>query len=575
MPARPDLQQIVIDDFSPGIWDDWQAAGSALSAPQGAAQLTGTSSCISSMGGALIPAPRRVNRLLQSIIDASGAGKYPAAEGERMRITSFRALSPVWSRVGVATLEIGRANPFPDHLYFGFENYYKGVTNYVHKQRVRLYKMFLETAANPSIGSVGTYDIISHATSAEYTDHFFYGYTSVDISRSNSAAPTIVGYSIAATMAMSNRDAGTSHHVMFPDDQANGTDSTRALSGIDQPGGFQGYALFAHQDRVCLLDRSINFGMGLNGELPTDMFIAASVNDATTNGVSLENFVAENPGLMGAWCSINASELFLVKQQRGGFVLRGDISFPTVVRLPSLPPTFDAINIPCVAADGSVIYGSRAGVYAWNGGDTAKNISRQLNGWFWNTGEVANYTHTKGQFAPFEGYVAAPNNFLYNTETGSWWRLTDPGATGEAPYAFYDVSAAGYLIGVPAYVSATRTALADYYDFTLGQASYSWKSQPLKASINRVLKFTEVDIKAQGAGTVMVTLIGVGGVSDPVTFTISATDKPEIQSLPIGLQTHDVIVSIIATASDPANAAPRISSVALGYRPEMTARAAS
>lgn len=572
MPARADLQQIVLDDFSPGIWDDWQAAGSALSAPTGAAQLTGTVGCVSSPGGALMAAPRRVNRLLQSIIDASGSGKYPSND-EKMRVTSFRALSPVWSRSGFAAAEVGRANPFPEQLFFGFENYYKGVTNFVHKQRVRLYKMFLETAANPSIGSVGTYDIISQATTTEYTTRFQYGYTSIDLSRSNSASPATVGYSIAACIAMSNKDVLTRARLCYPDDQANTTDSTRAMAGLDQSGGFAGYAVFAHQDRVVLLDRSVNFGMGANGELPTDMIIACSINDISTTGVALENFVAENPGLMGAWCSINAGELFFVKQQRGGFVLRGDISYPTTVRLPSLPPTFDAINIPCVAADGSVIYGSRSGVYGWSGGDTAKNLSRQLNGWFWNTGEVTDFLHTKGQFAPFEGYVAAPNNFLYDTDTGSWWRLTDPAASGEAPYTFYDVSAAGYLIGVPAYVSATRTTLADYYDFQLGQNVYTWKSQPLKASINRVLQFREVDIKAQGAGTVVVTITGIGGTSDPITFTLTATARPEIQSLPIGVQCHDAVISVTATGASGSDPAPRIYSIAVGYRPEMTARA--
>ena len=570
MPARDDLEFITLEDFSPGIYDDWQGAGGASPAPLGAAQLTGTVGCVSSPAGGLMAAPKRVNRLLQSVIDARvDATSYPSDDA-KMRITSFRALSPVWDRTGKGVAEVGTPNPYPDNLFFGFEWYFKGVTNYVHKQRVRLYKMFLQSAADPAEGAVTTYDIISNATTTEFTTPFNFGYTSIDLSRDNYSGPTTPGVAIAACMAMSNRDVLTRGYKSFPDSAtAAGADSVKTMTGLEQAGGFAGYALFGHQDRVVLLDRSVNYGHSTNGEVPTDMLCATAVNDILTTGVSLECFVAENPGLMGAWASINASEAFFVKQQRGGFVMRGDIAYPTVVRLPSLTPTFDCVNIPCVAPDGRVVYGSREGVFAWDGGETSKHISSQLNGFFWNTGETSAFLHTKGSFAPFNGYVAAPNNFLWDSNTGGWWRLADPTTV---PYTFYDVSAAGYLIGVPAYVSASRKILADYYDFSLGQTTFTWRSQPLRATRGRVSRFREIDVLISGVGTVNVKITGINGASDNVTFSVNSA-TPVAQSLNISVQAHDAYVDITSTATSSSDPAPRVWRVALGRDPQlMTAR---
>ncbi len=274
---------------------------------------------------------------------------------------------------------------------------------------------------------------------------------------------------------------------------------------------------------------------------------------------------------------MNASELFFVKQQRGGYVLRGDISYPTVVRLPGIAPTGDAINVPTVGFDGAVYYGGKDGLYAWTGGDTSKNVARQLSGWFWKVDGGANgfdgvdtYLHTKGSFSAFQNYIAAPNNFLYDTSTGGWWRLTNPAASGERPYAFYDTSAAGYLIAAPAYFDATTQTLADYYDFEQGQQAFTWKSQPLKVSMNRELDFREVDLVASGVGTVTITVTGITGATSSQAFTINST-QPVTISKGIGVHTHDATVTIASDSGSSSVPAPRVYRVALGYNSRQTA----
>lgn len=581
--ARADLQEIVLEDFSAGIWDDWQAGGSALSAPLGAAQMTGTFGCLSARGGGLIPGPRRVNRVLETLIDGTTTADYPTND-KRVHITAFRCASPVLDRSAAGITAVGTVQPFPDNLCFGFDWYWKsGGTPWKHRQMVRLYKMFLASAANPSQGSLTTYNLINNTSTGTIASAFKNGWCGIDLNRSRTAAPSQPGYPIIAAIVTDNKEVTTMARVAYPDDQAGTTDSTRAMAGLDQSGGFAAYSILGHQDRIVALDRSVNYVFGANAELPTDILIATAVNDIATNGVAISSFVSENPGLFGAWASVNASELFFVKQQRGGFVMRGDIAYPTVVRLPGLTPTYDAVNVPCVSSNGMVVYGSRDGVYGWGGGDVSTPLSPQLNGWFWKIPAgangfdgVDNFLHSKGTFAAFQQYVAAPNNYLLDTTTGGWWRLTDPTASGERPYCHYDTSAAGYLIGVPAYFDATNQTIADYYDFDRGQSSYAWVSQPLRASMNRELEFREIDLMAQGTGQIIITLTGIGGTTASITFDIASESRPVLIQQPAGgIHAHDVVLSFTSIATDSSLPAPRVHRIVTRYNPRQTARATS
>ena len=279
--------------------------------------------------------------------------------------------------------------------------------------------------------------------------------------------------------------------------------------------------------------------------MPTDIISSSAVNDVTTVGITASAFVAENPGLFGAWCSVNASEAFFVKQQKGGFVLHGDVSFPTVVRLPGLAPTYDAINIPTVGYDGAVYYGSRDGVYTWAGGDTSKPVSRQLDGWFWkvpgdNTNflGVESFLHSKG--TSHIPSVRRDAEQLPPRHRARWLVAANPAASGERPYVHYDTSAGGYLIGVPAYFDATEsdTGRLLRQDFEQGQQAFQWVSQPLKVSMNRELDFHEVDLVASGAGTITITVTGISGATSSQSFTINST-QPVTISKGIGVHTHD------------------------------------
>src|SRR5712675_2086410 len=144
MPSRKDLEFFVLDHFT-GIQDDFFAAGGASSPPEsdtpwkrdrvtpsvitmsadGACQLNGTWGCVGGHHGGLVPAPRRVNRIVESLTNIAGTAdttKFPTGDAN-VHITSFKVLSPLWDRTGVGANETGRPRAYPDLLLYGYEWY--------------------------------------------------------------------------------------------------------------------------------------------------------------------------------------------------------------------------------------------------------------------------------------------------------------------------------------------------------------------------------------------------------------------------------------------------------------------
>lgn len=571
------LQFVAISDFSPGIYSDWYGEGGPQPAPLGAAQQTGTVGCLAGRGGGLIPGPRRVNRILETLIEADGVSKYPNISGatdNHVHITAFRCASPVGDRTGFGGgNQRGTFRDFPDSLIFSFEWYYNnGGSNYTHNQQFRTYKCWKLTSANPSLGSVSTYDIGAKSETGNASEPFLFGHAGIELSRSDKTNPVVPGFPFAALANTSNRDITVGKAIAFPDFDSPTTDSSETMAGVS---AFT-YGLIAHQNRILSLLISVNFGFGADSELPFDGIQASSDNDYSTVGVQYVGFVNENPGLIGSWASINASELVIVKQQRGGYVIRGSLATPTIIRIPGLPSTQDAGNIGTVTPNGFFVYGTKHGVYGYQGGDTGVLLSPQLDGWFWKpdggdaSTEADRHIFTKGSFTSIQQFVFAPNNWIYDTTAKSWWRLTDP---DDQPYMWYDTSGNGNVIAVSAYVDATHQTLADWYDITEGQSEYTWRSQPLPVTQNRIVGVREIDLVASGHGQILVTLTGMSGTTPRTeTFTVDS-DIPVAMEIQTSLDGHDIYIDIESAATDTDDPAPRIYRIALGYNEGITARA--
>lgn len=306
-------------------------------------------------------------------------------------------------------------------------------------------------------------------------------------------------------------------------------------------------------------------------------------------------FMPEAPGSYGAMASMNANELFLVKQVGGGCVVRGDVGTPQVVTLPGLPSTLGASNIPVVTTDG-VVYGTREGVYVWNGEETAELISPQLEGCFWLPDGTPSIEDAilatldyppRGKFNVLGETLFAPNNWVRNSVTGGWFRLAPTWLQPNddhagITYRNFEVSASGKMYAVKPYVVQSDLVVAHIYDPDRPTPVFSWRSQPLGRAVNRRLEIRELVATVQGHGTVEVTLHG-DAQSQTVTITVDS-DRPQVFRHEVALDCAEVEVGIRSTTdaaitltSDGApmavdgHPAPSVYGLTLGYRPTTSA----
>jgi hypothetical protein len=267
-------------------------------------------------------------------------------------------------------------------------------------------------------------------------------------------------------------------------------------------------------------------------------FWTTSVDD----GAGSNAFLEENPGFPGVMASMNAQDLFLVKHTGGGALIRGGLQSGTVVRLPAIESTGGYTSKPVHAPGVGLVYLSRNGVFAYDGSTKTQRLSPQIDGAFWRYWNESTYTYdlSCGRLGYFYPWVCVPNDYLFDTRTGSWWRLTDPNASGHAAYNVYDVGPnTGKLYAFPHKIDANNTRAWDTYDASVLSSTYSWQSQPLIESVDKVLSFSAYNLiamAAPGSTNPRITVTFTGYASDgtattPVTETLNLnatnTQRPQ------------------------------------------------
>ena len=75
----------------------------------------------------------------------------------------------------------------------------------------------------------------------------------------------------------------------------------------------------------------------------------------------------------------------------------------------------------------------------------------------------------------------------------------------------------------------------------------------------------EINLVAQGSGTVTVDVIGAGGTTVSKTFTVADSDRPVIQFAPIKVQAQDVEIRITSDSGSGSVNAPVVHRIAIGY----------
>ncbi len=340
--------------------------------------------------------------------------------------------------------------------------------------------------------------------------------------------------------------------------------------------------MVAHQGRMVAITRTQKDTGQLTGGSETWGIISESVTYSPIQDFygslgfgcfETAQFGEEKPYRSGVVASITADEIIFIKDREGAVLVRGDLDNPTVVQLPYVESTHGAYSIPAKTNFG-LVYGTVNGVYVWEGGESSRYLSPQLEGWFWNHDVALNYLGNRGRFAWWNPWVVVPNNFIYDSRTESWWRLDTPTDTNVSCNVADVVNTGNRLYlfphkingsAKPMWYTATPDNLAD---------TYTWQSQPLVESRTHVVTVHEVHLivtpGSTAAGSVAVTLTGYGKDGTAVTpvtvtFTMGANINTQMlhKDVVTNFQATHVQVKIVANANDTAAPAPKVHSVKL------------
>lgn len=583
---QPAGEWISVESFSPGIHEDFFAAsgGGFSNLRNGAATRSGTYRCIADpISGMLTPLPRAVAGSTQSPVGTASSGNYPAAN-IAMYVTDALVVSPVVTFPGSPA-----ADPDAVHVMWGFtydnDGGGDGYRPYLLGREYRIFSSGTRDVAfekgntnvTPPIAlSPGAYDRGLLAASSGF------GIASDD-------APTLMmlhqifqggatsGAIPAADQALTTYDTDVSANFRATTSAVGRTSNNDSSFTTSNNTGM---LMIAHQGRMVTFGtrapyEQVNYSSNV-GQALDRIFYTAVRSFATGTAVS---YMEENQSGFGAVVSMTADQLLVIKHHGGGYLVRGSLSAPNVVRLPFLQSTEGVCCRP-VATPIGVVYGARNGVHLYSGGDSSQSISPQIDGDFWRIkNDTTNefYEGIESRFEWWNPYVLVGNNWLFDTRTQSWWRLDIPSDYSDRPFSHYSMSAGtGKLYAFPYKVtSAADTAWYTFARDTLA-LTYKWTSQPLIESRDEMMKYEEVEIIAQrptaanGACTVTVTLTGINHLgatvmSTPVVFDLSTStaDRPTILRKNIagaGSTTAFTAryVQVVIDASSNAGAAPKV-----------------
>lgn len=534
------LQWLHIDDFSPGVADvDYNAGGAIGPWPIGTAQPATTFRCRALPNGALAALPRRdtnfalpfafptvvaatplniVGFLIQGRVDGTASGGYD--EANWILATEYRSPS-------------GGAN-----------------TRQFDIRRIRMWDV------------AQAVDLIDHENDAFVTGVHRPAY--LESSRSAPAgSPTTPGTPILVYAWWG--DIATDVWAVWPN-PTTPTSNTRLDIGTIYNAGpmivYQGRSLICHRQAFSNA-QAASLALWQTNEM---MFFTKS-NEPVISSTTASLFTPEDPGEIMGMCVSAANELFVLKYRHGAYVIRGDIVFPTVLRVPGIAGAGKMPQIPLSSPIGVVYQSKGVGMMLWPGGEASECISTQMEpeNFRYPLQSAWAYTNFGGRLDFHEDLIFVPPRWVYNYKTKSWWQLEDPADT-QAPRGYLHFQKSinpNSMIAVRGEVESGQN-YAFSYSFDLGALSYQWQSQPIPLVLDNDVEVRECVLRATGANnsTVVITISSMG-VDQTLTFTLTGTTYPRELRLPCRVVGGDITVKIVADGG--ASVAPIVYGIKLGW----------
>ncbi len=544
-PQQRDLQWIDLTDFRPGIFtrSNRVLGTAAVPAPLGSAQQTNTYRCCALPSGGLAPLPKQVQSFTVPTPDSY------ASVTDGYWTTGFFSHGPM-------TIGVPSQTPYPDQLFVGYDYEIAGL----HRHRQYRVRPF-----NTGFGS----DLIN--TSTATTSNKSYAAMTFGQTRGTTVAPyTAVGFPEIAS-AWVAPGAGTNANDAYTQLFPKSTDYSNVGVQFLVNGRWQPNQLFTHQGRIVVMEESDYFLSSNTYGTSTNEQVSFSdpPNSVPLAGSDIAHqmqvFVQEFPSGYGAWGSMSAGEVMLIKHQGGGVQVSGDIANPTITRYPGVTSTGWATSRAASTPQGLFYASLEEGVYSWRGGNSSQKVSSQLDDNFWVISGLPSFLNQYCCFEAWGEWALCSNNWLYDTSGGGWWQLDNV-----ATFMHYNRSFnSRYLYtAIPGSWSNTNNTVVYTYDRHTPATNFSWQSHPIPSSINRMTDVRDMVLVAQGSGTVTVTLTSFDGTTHPETFPITNASQPQRLRPAVGrtyAKGYNVIVQIVSDGVD--TAAPVVHSLHLGTRP--------
>lgn len=543
------LQYITIEDFRPGIQHRTYGVGNSTKSPPGAADPDETFRCRALPWGGLGPMPSLQQTKTRSLPDAT-------TRDNRCRIVGFHVTGPMQQETFESTITgVERAE-----LHIVYEYFDSGDNS--HHFLWERYELWRNT--DPVVTIYST--VVTHTGS---NFDFLYHPASLVDGRMHPTDPTALGdIFVVCGWHPDDMDSPDNVWQIYPDPNTPNAESTLEILSTNES-----TLLIQHQGRIVSIDNHVFEHGGIGNWIVNDQLVYTQVNLPTVemSGLTVLGVAVFTQGPIsgyGAAASASAQELLLVKHRGGATTISGDLDDPTVFSLPGVTSTRGALTFGVYTPKGFA-YGVRnGGVHVWGGGDTSEKLSINLEDTFWEM-RPEDWVDFDGQFDIANDMLLCPNNWVFDFLTESWWRIEDPDSYQIFQWSSSPISSMFYgapvdfVDGGPIYYR---------FDATIPVSSYTWQSQYLTNTIDRLVEVREIRLRAispNGSSQVTVTLTTEDGHSISEEFDVTATTIPKLLRKNVHLQGTGIKIKLEANTDPDENgndeAAPVIYEVHLGY----------
>ena len=525
---------LMIDDFSPGIYDNTFIAGEdpQLPAPFGACAAESTWCC--------------------SALAKGGLGPLPALSETFIYTEGFPGSLDIWYITGfIMNPGLNANGPEAIIILEGDD----GTTHYV--------------LAYSTLPNTGSSNIILNSSSASTPGFFgapYPAWTRMTLDPETTNPPPVLVF----PGAVSTDASGVSGHLyIYPPILAPTTFAVQDLIVAHSSTTGQ---VVCYGERVQVLS-GIDYPWPAGGGINTNENINYTDPPlSSAYGDQMTILGAEVPWGYGAWGSISVGELLLVKKYGGAVILYGDIAAPSsVISVPGVQSTGDFVGRADATSSGLIYCAQNEGAWIWNGNNTAQKISAQLRDDFYDVSSTHIGSNNYGFYVGhWQDWVLFSGNKMFVPETNSWWNLYPRAGEGNGSTTGYDFfwfsagAAANEMYAAALYFGIDGIWYVKF-DSTVPAPHWQWTSLPNKVTPTRshVVDVVQVVVTLSSPdGTSPTATVQIGSFTQTVTGIGTAPTPFRLNAGVLGLE--NIVVKV--NGDNVSGSAPILHSVAVGYK---------